>query len=709
MEQIRGVTTIVVEKIAAGPYGSGNQLYIHAAWGRPLTRPYALALTAAAWQHYGFAPEIYAGNDGLAILTPDDHDINIEQLLDVVRSDNLSELLRQTLESSTYYGARFRESAGCALLITRSAMGRRLPLWLSRVRAQELMEAVAQYTDFPISLEAWRTCCQDEFDLPNLCNQIDLLHANNIAIAQAHTQHPSPFAQGESWRHINANVYRDEPTSNRPSSLQDDLIRDIAHTADLLVALPSDLVIDSDSKLQRLHPDYAPQTVSELLDWLDERGFMTLSEWQKLCETNDIDPTPIAHQFTQNRDDGVHNPLVCHHNESSNLSAHFHYNTPPTTKETVPPIEDFIALWLQFHGPISVDQLQSELGILGTDSIEKSLTKLALKKTIVRGQIVEELDKECVCDLRNYEMIVRRLRTYRSESFEPVPLEFITLHTAQLQSVTDSIHGYEGLSEVLARISCYPAAAELWESDILPARVQPYDPTWVDQMASSDALCWIGSPGKQVSILHPTEIDLYRIEDQQSKIVPPDEGRYTLDALRKITGLSARGLYEELWAEVWTGAVTSDTLSTLRTAITSGYKAPSSQYGDNSRRWRRNRSRREPNPPRSGRWYRTPNTVTATPMEVEELGKERVILLLGRYPVLFRELLERECSTLRWNQLFRSLRLMELSGEVISGSFYEDIRGLQFTTKKNLTFLKNSDVTPFWLNACDPSSMCGLN
>jgi len=232
---------------------------------------------------------------------PEDHDINLEHLLDLVHSDNLNQFLRQTLESSTYDGARFRESAGCALLITRSAMGRRLPLWLSRVRAQELMEAVAQYADFPISLEAWRTCCQDEFYLPNLCGQLDLLHTGSIAITTVHTQHPSPFAQSESWRQINANVYRDEPTSSRPSSLQHDLIKEFAHTAHLIVPLPGNLVRDIESKLQRVHPQYAPQTASELLDWLDERGLMTIGEWQELCSTTDIDTTHVAHQLTRSQ------------------------------------------------------------------------------------------------------------------------------------------------------------------------------------------------------------------------------------------------------------------------------------------------------------------------------------------------------------------------------------------------------------------------
>ena len=46
---------IIVEEIATGPNGSGRQLYIHAAWGRPLTRPYALAIEAASRPHYGFA------------------------------------------------------------------------------------------------------------------------------------------------------------------------------------------------------------------------------------------------------------------------------------------------------------------------------------------------------------------------------------------------------------------------------------------------------------------------------------------------------------------------------------------------------------------------------------------------------------------------------------------------------------------------------
>ena len=49
-----------------------------------------------------------------------------------------------------------------------------------------------------------------------------------------------------------------------------------------------------------------------------------------------------------------------------------------------------------------------------------------------------------------------------------------------------------------------------------------------------------------------------------------------------------------------------------------------------------------------------------------------------------------------------------LSGEVRSGPFCKNIRGLLFTTPENLALLHNNDDTRFSLNACDQRSMCGL-
>ena len=94
----------------------------------------------------------------------------------------------------------------------------------------------------------------------------------------------------------------------------------------------------------------------------------------------------------------------------------------------------------------------------------------------------------------------------------------------------------------------------------------------------------------------------------------------------------------------------------------------------------------------------------------EELARDRARQLLRRYGVLFRELLERELPPLRWPSVFRALRLMELSGEVLSGRFFEGIPGVQFMSPSALARLEKGlpEQARYWLAAQDPASACGL-
>ncbi|MHC4390689.1 MAG: DEAD/DEAH box helicase, partial [Planctomycetota bacterium] len=136
---------------------------IHTQWGGRTNRPFAYALAAAWERRHGSKLEAYPNDHAIALLT--ENPIGTADLIDLVPIGEVEELLRTKLESSGFFGARFHEAAGRALLITRRAPGKRLPLWLTRVRAQELMSAVWGYPDFPVLLEAWRECLNDAFDL----------------------------------------------------------------------------------------------------------------------------------------------------------------------------------------------------------------------------------------------------------------------------------------------------------------------------------------------------------------------------------------------------------------------------------------------------------------------------------------------------------------------------------------------------------------
>ncbi|MGA2108393.1 MAG: hypothetical protein ABSH25_12215, partial [Syntrophorhabdales bacterium] len=69
------------------------------------------------------------------------------------------------------------------------------------------------------------------------------------------------------------------------------------------------------------------------------------------------------------------------------------------------------------------------------------------------------------------------------------------------------------------------------------------------------------------------------------------------------------------------------------------------------------------------------------PIDEAELIKDRARQLFRRYGVLFRELLANELPLLQWPAIFRALRLMELSGECLSGHFFEGIPGIQFCSR----------------------------
>lgn len=91
------------------------------------------------------------------------------------------------------------------------------------------------------------------------------------------------------------------------------------------------------------------------------------------------------------------------------------------------------------------------------------------------------------------------------------------------------------------------------------------------------------------------------------------------------------------------------------------------------------------------------------------INKDRVRALLMRYGVLFRELLAREMPALKWGGLFRALRLMELSGEIVTGNFFEGIPGIQFASHEALRALQQGldHDAIYWINAADPASLCG--
>ncbi|HIJ56176.1 MAG TPA: DEAD/DEAH box helicase [Deltaproteobacteria bacterium] len=738
---------VLLEYIRSGPGGApGNQVVIHTFWGGKVNRPYAMALEAAWKEKFHRQIEIYTSNDCVVLCLP--HAIDASELLSMVTSTNFETLLRNRIEGSGFFSARFRECAGRALLLSRRRINERMPLWLSRLRSQKLMDAVFQYDDFPILLETWRSCLKDEFDLISLRQLLTELESGMIRWSQTETDTPSPMARTISWRQINQYMYMDDAKpSDKKSGLRSDLLREVVFTPNFRPAIPRALVTEFKFKRQRLVPGYSPDSARDLLDWVKERILIPLSEWEQLIKAmerdHQIDADDLYHRigqkivrcFPQKAKESVIlsremiTPIVSSlYRDQNKLKVELlHSNASARDSDTdisSIPVDELdetasrlIGEWLRFFGPVPPAHLLDSLG-LNEALINWILKDLMESETIISGFLSEGSMQEEICDSENFEILIRMLRTRSIPAFEPLMVDQLPLFLSNFQGIVFPKDNIEGLYRAVEQLLCYPAPGGSWESEIFPARICPYDPSWMDTLMQEEAIQWMGTGHKQISFCFTQDLDLMPATDggnseNYEQLFSDRNSRYTFSTLHRESELSMTALWDLLWRGVWQGKISNDTFIAIRRGIENRFKIPEASAGTTSKgrrpgRFSKWRNRSSPLP---GNWFRIlspglPNDL----VEEEERKKDRVRLLLDRYGILFRVLLEKELPCYRWPDLFRSLRLMEFSGEIMAGYFFDGISGPQFITHGAFQILQHgfSEESIYWLNATDPVSLCGM-
>ena len=282
---------LLVEQVLAGPDGYSTpdhdeQLILHTLWGGRVNRPLALVLGAAFRQHFGYAPELHVGDDVIAVQTRGD--CSPAQLLDLLLRASVEPLLRESLEGSAFFGARFRECAGRALLLVPRRFNRRQPLWVTRQNAKQLYEQLADTPDFPILLETWRTCLIDEFDLPALHARLADLREGKIRWRAYRALTPSPFAGDLAFNQISRYMYADDANARQqPSALDDALLAELGSHATgqgglRLPDIDHALCTEYTHRRTRLEPGWLPADPVELIDWIRERVALSTQEQLEL-------------------------------------------------------------------------------------------------------------------------------------------------------------------------------------------------------------------------------------------------------------------------------------------------------------------------------------------------------------------------------------------------------------------------------------------
>ena len=763
---------LLIETVHSGPGGApGHQIILHTFWGGRVNRPYAMALEAAWQNRFHQQLETYADNNSICMVLP--HEIEAAELLALVNQSQVTALIRRRLESSGFFGARFRECAGRALLITHQRMNQRLPLWISRLKSKKLFESVAGYDDFPILLETWRTCLQDMFDLDSLLHILAELESGEITWSAISRTHPSPMGMSGSWRQINEYMYRDDsPSQTATSALREDLISSLLTSPGFQPDFSAELISRFESKRQRESKGYAPQTARELLDWVIERIMIPAAEWERLLtrmrteyQLRDQDVlASLAAKLAWIEPPGSQaSTVVAMENAGRIISALYGRDQDLTLKSILPDNDEILnsdavlkppeadspsevsqermrllGEWLSFYGPISEELIIEKTGL--KKGILKNITQdLAEAGSILSGSFMIGSEAELICDKENFSILLHLKRLAAVPVFDPVPISLLPYFIAKIQGLTEGMRSKEQLYQSLEQLSCYGAPAAAWESEILPARLDRYDTSWLDTAMQASDLMWIGCGHEKISFCFQMDLDLIQAEPDAPNNIPasddqqveletlfPDTGAaYDYSGLLRRSQLPPSDLVQTLWEAVWHGKVVNDSALALRNGIENRFTVPPHLPQDKNlitgqtrtsrpshRRGVRGRfSKWKSALPFAGYWRSIQKeTEDADLLEAAERTKERIRVLLDRYGIIFRELLMREQKVFQWGRLFRSLRLMELAGEIVSGYFFSDIPGPQFMSHKGFQILQrlSPDSKVYWMNAQDPASLCGL-
>ena len=673
-----GRTHVVVEHpaVTAGG-GDGRQIIVHAPWGGRLLRPFEIALAAAWEKETGERLETFSNNDALMATLPEG--LDAATLFRLVDAASLEPLVRGHLERTGFFATRFRENAQRALLLPRRGPSNRTPLWLNRLRASKLMRSIGRYDDFPILAETWRTCLEDEFDLPMLARMLDEVRNGSIRVSEVHTKTPSPFANGIGWRSVNVHMYEGEEPLAARSSLSDRVLREALTDSALRPRIKLALVAELESKLQGDAPGYGPEEDDDWRTHIEER----------LLGRYPGEEPPPSGLVRVAWGEG----LVISERQQARLDRARGGDQSALTS--------CLEEQLRYRGPVTLAALAQEWD-LPASSIEAALFPLVESGVLIADRITKNAAATEYCDAENLERLLRMGRWARRPSRAPRPVQDLAPFLAARQGILPRASLQAGLEALFG----FSAPVALWEEAILPARVANYRAADLDDLLRDSELAWVGTGPQRCTFAFVEDLPLLlEPTTEVPEPFPEGGGRYDFFELQQRAGegssadVDTAELTDRLWSLAWEGRITGDSFAAVRQGIEHRFKpTPARRRRRGFRSWQATR-------PLAGSWRALRIDGPPDELDALERDKDRARMLLARYGIVCRALLRHELPPLGWGRLQRALRIMELAGEVIGGSFFEGLGGLQFIAPELIDAPAGEGV--WWAHSHDPASLCG--
>jgi ATP-dependent Lhr-like helicase len=725
--------TVVVERVR-DELGDWRVCVLSPRGGR-IHAPWAMAAAAKIREETGADVETLWGDDGFVVRFPDvDRPPDVQ--LVIPDPDEVQALVVRQLGATALFAAKFRENSARSLLLPKRRPGTRAPLWQQRKRAADLLAVASRYGSFPMLLETYRECLRDFFDMPALVSTLSDLRSRRIRVATVDSETPSPFAASLLFTYVASFIYDgDAPLAERRAqalAVDQSQLRELLGDAELRELLDADSMGALERQLQRLEPRSHARSADGIHDLLIGIGDLTEEEVAERSAVDDV-RAAIADLLAARRILALRvageNRLVAVEDAArfrDGLGVPLPVGLPEALLQPVrDPLGDLALRHARTHAPFPAADFAARYG-LSNAAAEDVLSTLAADGRLIEGEFRPGGTRREWTDAGVLRMLRRRSLAKLRQEVEPVDQSVLGRFATTWQGIVRRRHGADALLDVIEQLQGAPLAASILETEILPSRLDAYDPAQLDAVTAAGEVVWVG-----VEPLGERDgrVSLY-LADHLPRLLPPkglpagpasdsaeadasEKEQRILEYLER-HGASFFGplhesigagypadAVEALWNLVWRGLITNDTFHPLR-AFTHA-NAP-------KRAARRPalpapfRSRRLVPLSAEGRWSllaRRGATVSAPGRDVGRAHKTEAVKehtrwaaamtqqLLARHGVVTRESVVAENTPGGFGSIYPVLKNMEEAGRIRRGYFVAGLGATQFALPGAVDLLRS--------------------
>ena len=760
--------TLVLERFFDD--SGGMQLVLHAPLGGRVNRAWGLALRKRFCRRFNFELQAAATEEGLLLSLGPQHSFPLDEVFRYLHADTIESILVQALLDAPIFQTRWRWNATISLAVPRSRGGRKVPPQLQRMRATDLLAAVFPdaaacleniagdrgVPDHPLVRQAVRDGLHEAMDLETLTRVLDGIHAGEVRCLARDTPEPCPL----SHEIINAKPYAfldDAPLEERRTqavyarrALEVSSVRDLG-------------ALDPDA-IERVREEVWPEAGSpdELHDALVVSGFVTDAEGRRgrggeswagfLSELMAAGRAArVSVPGRPGADGAAHGPPLTHWVAAERLAEILAVFPGAVVEPPIRPVSfggaepegreksvlELLRSRTEVLGPATGRSLADSTGVSERD-VEGALTALEAQGAVLRGSFTPGSEVREWCDRRVLARIHRYTLSRLRAEIEPVASADFMRFLFDWQRVLPEQRaaGVDGLEAVVRLLDGFELPAGAWESDVLAVRCEGYEPDLLDALCLTGRVAWgrLSRPGtgpagtrtsgplrsSPIGLFLRAHMDMWlalaaRAENPRLKANGTDvfralesRGASFFEDLVAATGLLAAQVEDALGELVALGVATSDSFAGLRALLT-----PSSRRRPSSGGRRRGRTVAF-GFEAAGRWslIATARATTDT-LSGSSAVEEYARVLLRRYGVVFRALLEREANPVPWRELQRVCRRLEARGDVRGGRFVAGFAGEQFALPEavgKLRAVRRSEPAgrPIGISAADPLNLAGI-